>query len=425
MFKTYTPFQWLLIDAANNYGNGLDKDLFEARIQWGLDNLTTLEAQADKAETYPLYMKAVQAIRKAQKGIPTGHMIGMDAICSGIQLMSCMTGCAVGAANTGLILQDERSDAYTKCTEVMNGILQMIQEISRKDAKNALMTSFYGSREQPILIFGADTEELEAFYQASTIIAPGATELKQDLLASWQPFALMHSWKLPDGFDAKIKVMTKVDGKDSRSRVEVDELDHATFTYEYFINEGAKKGLSNVANVVHSMDAYVLRTMHRRCNYDAAMVRAAGACIIIEMDERDRGLQDVSISVDEEELAKVQYYIAQYERSTVADVVILPYINDQTVRLLSTKHLNKLWSIIDGMLQYKPFPIVTVHDEFKAHANNINWMRWTYKEILADIADSEVLTDIMNQLHGITDGKYKKLSYDLGDKIRQSNYGIC
>jgi hypothetical protein len=43
------------------------------------------------------------------------------------------------------------------------------------------------------------------------------------------------------------------------------------------------------------------------------------------------------------------------------------------------------------MLEHKPFPLVTVHDEFKAHANNINQVRWHYKEILAEIADSNVL----------------------------------
>lgn len=36
------------------------------------------------------------------------------------------------------------------------------------------------------------------------------------------------------------------------ARIEVDELDHATFTYYYYENEGSKTGLSNAANVVHS-----------------------------------------------------------------------------------------------------------------------------------------------------------------------------
>ena len=64
--QLFTGFQYLLIDAANQFG--LDKLLFEERIQWAMDNLANLEALTDQAEakTKPLYVKAVQAIRKAQ-----------------------------------------------------------------------------------------------------------------------------------------------------------------------------------------------------------------------------------------------------------------------------------------------------------------------------------------------------------------------
>ena len=79
--KTYTGFQYLLIDAANAYGN--DKLLFEERIQWATERLETLEEHMESAEVPELYWKAVAAIRKAQKGIPTGHIVAMDAVCSG------------------------------------------------------------------------------------------------------------------------------------------------------------------------------------------------------------------------------------------------------------------------------------------------------------------------------------------------------
>ena len=78
---TFTGFEYLLIDAANNFG--LDKLRFEDRIQWARDNLDHLEDLLDQAETKPLYLKAVMAIRKAQAGQPTGHLVAMDATCSG------------------------------------------------------------------------------------------------------------------------------------------------------------------------------------------------------------------------------------------------------------------------------------------------------------------------------------------------------
>lgn len=119
--QTFTGWEYLLIDVANNFG--LDKLLFEERIAWAEGHLDQLETLAEFAETKPLYMKAVQAIRKAQNGIPSGHLVGFDACCSGVQIMSAITGCVAGATATGLVDPNVRADAYSQTTEVMNVIL--------------------------------------------------------------------------------------------------------------------------------------------------------------------------------------------------------------------------------------------------------------------------------------------------------------
>lgn len=417
--QTFTGWQYLLIDVANQYGH--DKMLFEERIKWAEENLDQLESLVDQAETKPLYMKGVQAIRKAQKGIPTGHLIGFDACCSGIQVMSAITGCVAGATATGLVDPNVRADAYSTMTETMNELLHsqgITVDVSRADAKAATMTSFYGSKAKPIEIFGEKTPELAAFYQAATIVAPGAWELLQDLLASWQPYKLFHAWKLPDGYDARIKVMER-----KESRIEVDELDHATFTYEYYVNEGTKKGLSNVANVVHSIDAYILRSIHRRCNYGREMVVRAMGFLLDEMDARNQGLaeQQPRVQCDQD---KVDYYLTQYERSGMVDVVILNHITScYEAQYLSDAHIAKLLEIIEGMLAYQPFEVITIHDEFKCHPNNMNHLRQQYINIFAELAESNILSDILSQIHGCK-GTFPKLSTDLAEKIRGSNYAL-
>lgn len=415
--KFYSGFEYLLIDLANAFGH--DKLLFDERIQWAKDNMRQLWSLADQAETKPLYIKALMAIRKAQAGLPTGHMVGVDGCCSGIQVMSVLTGCVAGATSTGLITPNKRADAYTDTTKIMNEILSGVGSsvsVPRNKAKDALMTSFYGSKKTPKDLFGEDTPELAAFYQAAQTIAPGAWELLQDLLASWQPYALEHGWKMPDGYDVRIKVMTK-----KEARIEVDELDHASFTYEFYENQGQKKGLSNAANVTHSMDAYILRAMHRRCNYDRQQAEYVSRAIQMELIQRSMGMADVDANLSND---KVDYYVAQYQRSGLADIVILPYLDETSVGALSTEHLQWLARTLEGMLQYQPFELVTVHDEFKAHPNNINWVRWQYKEILADIAEANVLDDLLSQIHGVP-GTFNKLSFNLADLIREGEYGLC
>ena len=415
--KTFTGWEYLLIDVANQFG--LDKLLFEARIQWSTENLAVLESFQDKAETKPLFLKAVMAVRKAQQGIPSGHMVGLDACCSGIQVMSALTGCFKGATATGLVDPNLRADAYTLTTKVMESILGSGLNVSRADAKQSLMTSFYGSKAKPKEIFGEDTPELDAFYQAANQVAPGAWELLQELLASWKPYALEHSWKLPDGFDAKIKVMAK-----REVRIEVDELNHATFSYEFYENNGSRTGLSNVANLTHSVDAYILRSMHRRCNYDIHYVGYAAQCIEAEQINRSLYGQPDQTTIDEFMTPKVAYYIEQFTRSTLADAVILPYLDQATVSCLSSVHLKKLSKMVNKMLEYKPFELVTIHDEFKAHPNNLNHVRYQYREILAEIAESMVLDDLLSQLHG-RPGVFPKMTYDLADHIRESEYALC
>lgn len=414
--QTFTGFEYLLIDAANQFG--LDKLTFDKRIQWAMENLDRLEELTEEGEEKerPLYIKAVQAIRKAQRHEPTGHMVGFDAVCSGIQIMSVLTGCVAGATATGLVLPDVRSDAYTQTTDVMNDILGGAIVVPRNDAKKALMTSFYGSRKTPKEIFGEDTEELQAFYRAAQTVAPGPWELLHVLVDSWQPYALSHDWKLPDGYDVHVKVLTE-----REVRIEVDELDHSTFSYKYYENHGEEKGLSNAANVVHSIDAYVLRCMHRRCNYDAAIVDKAHKLITDTLLFREEyAVQERPITPD----TRLAYYIEQYERSQMADVVILPHLAEENVEELSTEHLEKLLLIITTMQAHKPFPLVTIHDEFRCHPNHMNHLRRHYRNILAELCESEILSDILSQIYG-EKCIWKKPDNNLADLIRQANYALC
>lgn len=245
-------------------------------------------------------------------------------------------------------------------------------------------------------------------------MAPGAYELLQELLDTWQPYALVHSWKLPDGFDARVKVMKK-----EECRIEVDELDHASFTYEYYVNQGSKKGLSNVANVVHSVDAFILREMVRRCNHEGLNVERLHDWVAAELYERAFNGATVQPAVTSE----VQYFIDQYERSKQPTAAILPWLSQKELRAIPQGLLADLKRILNKMVSYNGFPVVTIHDSFAAHPNNCNIVRYWYKELLAELADSDILSDIMSQLHG-TKGSYTKLSPDLSKYIRQSEYAL-
>lgn len=424
--KTFTGYQYLLIDAANNFNANLDKLTFETRIDWAKTNLDTLEQLAEGAQwkNKPMYLKAVQTIRKAQRGEPTGHLVGLDAVCSGMQIMSVLTGCIKGAAATGLINPNVRSDAYSECTDIMNNILGTSAVIPREDVKQAVMTSLYGSKKEPEKLFGEDTKELEAFKKAMMEMAPGAVDLLQALIESWQPYDTMHSWTLPDGFQARVKVMQR-----KEHRIEVDEIGHSSFTYVYYENKGKKRDVKNAANVIHSVDAYILRSLVRRCSYDYETVAKLSKAISAELLDRDvyPNRSYMTSSYFDSHFPETSAAYNASIASGIVDISIVPLIIKEDISSLAgftTVYLRQLNRILSFMLAHPPFEIVTVHDDFRAHPNNLDALRLHYKSILADIAGSTLAQDLLSQIHG-QQGHYTKQGHTLRSFIEKSNYALC
>ena len=417
MFKQYTGIQYMAIDIANHFGDGngmlpisLDKMEFEARIAWVKSNQDKLESLADKAEDKPLYVKSVNHFRKALKGLPTGHTVALDSCASGLQLMSVLTGCESGCYMTGLIDPNKRMDAYSLVTQQMNELLDQPTDlvVSRKDAKAATMTVLYGSTAKPIEVFGKGTPELKAFYHTLNHKCKGAMALLRILLNAWDSSKEYNHWVLPDGFNAYIPVMQSI-----TDRVKIEELNY-TMSIQTWVNKPMDKGLSICANMVHSVDGYVLRTLVRRCNYNVKQVKKA-------IDLIEEALLHEYVMPEhyvEEAVMPVHLYI----KTGLADIVCIQHI-EKIVHQLPHDMLRKLLHTLKTMLKHPPFEVITVHDSFACHANNCNTLRYWYKEILAEIAESTLLNHLLTQIYG-EECTFKKINPNLASLIRNSNYGL-
>lgn len=401
--NNYSPLDYIKIDIANQLG--LDKLQFEARIQAiddinnnPDDDLLNHLVEADKPYQY---MAAIQAYNDAIEGKPSGHLVGLDACSSGITLMGIFTGCEVTSSNTGII-GSERKDMYTECTKAMNNILDSDIEVPRKDVKAAQMTHYYGSKAEPKNIFGDGTAEYIAFYEAQEMVAPGASWLMDELLASWQPYAKSHDWIMPDGFEVKTPVLQK-----KQSKIEIDELDHASIRYTYEINEGTKKGLAIAANAVHSCDALVVRELNRRCNYDHNK-------LLTIRDKLVDKINNTSMTI----LRIVPKMEQLWLKHNFVSLIGIDIADEQ----LSLDYCNELLLLIDRVLEYPPFECIFVHDEFKCHPNHMNRMREMYVEIMAELAESNIMQEIISQVRQDPSYKINKLSNNLGNLIRESEY---
>jgi hypothetical protein len=368
-FQTFTPFEYLLIDVANNFG--LDKALYATRIQWTKDNLDNLEEHVVDADSPNMYWKSVDAVRCAQAGIPTGHLVGFDSAASGIQLMSVTARCNVGMFNTGVI-NDENAiaapDVYKKCTAIMNR-----NDYVRKAVKGALMTYFYGSELQPKVVFG-EGADLELFMQASKLVAPEAFDLRNILINLWQANTLAHKWNMPDRGVVFKRVWKAVDYKVQ------EPLLGSSFTFRTNVNMGKKKGVSLAADVIHSLDAYLLRELNRRCNFD--VIQLNQALDIINLVEAANGELVVT------------------DRENIVSLVEVEYLTLENVSDYTFNQLAQLKEIIIQSLNFGSFELVCIHDEFKCHANHMNKLRKHYNIILCELYYSNIMSDIVEEIGG-------------------------
>ena len=338
-FTTFTGLDMLKIDIANTFG--LDKLPFEERISWFdsiIDIYKYAELYGHEASEPLLFKKAVLAYEQASIGLPIGHNSFMDATASGLQIMACLSNCESTGLATNLVYNSKRNDPYTLVAQRMMELLPhspMFEGLSLPDiraiVKKPIMTTFYNSTVQPIAIFGEDSLELEVYYSVLEELFAGPMAVLRIINSKWNSSALYHQWTLPDGHVAHVKVIAKVD-----ARIEVDELQCAnTFTYRFYPNQPSTLGTSLAPNIIHSIDAYIVRELTRRCNFEVA----------------------------------------------------------------------------------------SIHDAFTCHPNNMTKVMDTYRTILAEIANSNLLANILSEITN-SDVVLDKFNYDLSSQILTSQYAL-
>lgn len=338
--KTYTPLQYLQIDIANHYG--LDKLQFEERIQWVLDNEEHLESKTEMADDKYRYIAAILAYRQAQNNEPVHHLVGLDANASGIAILGAISGCKTTARNTGIIGKQQK-DVYGICTDIMSALLDSDVEVPRKEVKSALMPCYYGSKVAPKEVFGKDTDELEAFEEASQAVAPGAHVLKDTLLMAWQPNVLKHSWVMPDGFKVEIPVLQTME-----TTLRIKELDDTRIKMLYEDNVGSEEGLSLVANVTHSIDGMLVREVARRCNYNDTQLERV----------RDILYQRIHTGKTGKDCPHIE---GLWNETGFLSLTGVECINEESVYDFGLNYCSELLELIECTLQKPTFEVLFIH----------------------------------------------------------------
>jgi hypothetical protein len=406
--QQFTGKQYLQIDIANAFGK--DKWTWDERLDWFKVYWPTMQgnfvAACKEADEPAQALAGLMAYQAVLDGKPTGYLCGMDATSSGLQLLTLLSGCEQSARTCNLIDTGRREDAYTLAYEGVNRLLGTSGKIPRKDIKQAVMTHLYSSTAVPKRVFGEDTPELKAFYQVIEELFPGADQLNRDLMKLWNPEAMAHTWTLPDGFDVVIKSMITVE----------HPVTFLGTTHVVVKKEQAPQLESRClpANIVHSIDGMVVREMNRRCNYTAETINAFQELFY----NRVKGGQSTCRTKDIQLLRLLE--LAEIHGFTSA--VIFEYVDESNYGLVSPGMRSKLINLVDSM-PATSFPLVCIHDCFKFHANYGDDVRRQYRQILSELAGSEILPAIASEITGRTITATKGL-LTLPEKIREAEYAL-
>lgn len=327
--QKFTGLEYIFIALANAMGmDGLE---WAPRIALGKQIVAAPQDYLHNAEKPLLMHKALYAYEDAMAGRATGFQSSLDATSSGLQIMAAASGCHVTAANVNLINTGKREAAYAKVATTMSAVTG--NTYTKADVKDPVMTRYYGSKADPKRVFGDGTETLAHFYEVLAKEFPGAEMVMSHIGAAWNSKATAHTWKNLDGHVSYVPVCESV-----TREIFVDELGGASFEHTANVYGPTFSGTSLQANVIHSIDAYVVREMYRRAT-------AQG------------------------------------------------------------------------------FEIMANHDAFHASPNNMNEVRQNYNDILAEIAESNILSRILRELLGVR-VNFPKMSHNLSKYIRDADYAL-
>ena len=74
--RYFSPIEYIKIDISNQFG--LDKAIWDTRLQWVDDRVNDLEHFIEDADKKILFAKSVRAYRQAEKGEAVNMAVSLD-----------------------------------------------------------------------------------------------------------------------------------------------------------------------------------------------------------------------------------------------------------------------------------------------------------------------------------------------------------
>lgn len=197
------------------------------------------------------------------EGLPC---IALDSKSSCIQLASIMLRDNVALKKVFTVGNKNHKD----CKPYVKIFKKFPQELEKDIKKACVMQFTYGGNSYCVSHLGSDIHEFHRLYKENL---PLVFTFRNACVAGWNDEALAYSWSLPDGFQVNMECTKPIseipDFCDTRIELEIQGKRHHIKPF-WSINTPLQKGELGTkgigANLIHSIDAYIMRELVRRCH---------------------------------------------------------------------------------------------------------------------------------------------------------------
>ncbi len=331
---------WICIDIANQFGN--DKMSFEDRCNWVQENELQLESL--EAESPWEYRNAVNALRDKLAGRQVSHMVYLDASNQALQLYAILTGDKQTAMTCNLANETIMADAYQMLADKMNEIAPFLK-LTRTNCKKALMTTMYGKSDGSLEI-------------VNNIVKGNMTQLKKA-----EKYASFYNFTIEISATGKPKVV---------------EL------YNIF-----KTALTSIA-------PKAVITMEALTEINSSLVLPVYRWTLPDnFNVRYDVKKDIPIELE-------SVYSKKGFEITLPLMEITVYEADDTSAGMSPNVIHSVDGyVVRQMIRKMGHKfITTIHDAFASHPKDCDLMVQNYKDILIELLNSNLLSDIMTEISG-------------------------
>ena len=171
----------------------------------------------------------------------------------------------------------------------------------REEIKSALMQMSYGQREKGTKnqlkedLNTQYTEEIyHAYMKAVNNILPGFMETMNEINDLWNKDWLEVSWFMPDGEKVTCKPITS-------SWIDF-EIDERKITAKVTGVQKVNSALILYVNIIHSVDAYVMRQIIDKANYDIISIHDATRCLANHARQTRQLYRDALANINDSDL---------------------------------------------------------------------------------------------------------------------------